>query len=592
MPETKTALAVLRATAFKALGEHLVSTYNAAQLTKDEVAAFAGRKFEAGWRFEADGGQPLRLFAGAGFPYEPPRIALSDKDKVLVWPHVERDGVLCIYSEETSIDLRQPARVADTYIAEALALIHRSKSGKNADDLKDEFLSYWAIAADSGAPMFRSIVKPEGPTRKIRVWRGSKNQRQFRIFGDEEATLTRWLARGNGNPGKDGYNITESLLIWRNEPLAPQKYPSNAHDLLELLDENGNRELAASILFDTSGTLDLLIGAQTKDGACFAGLSFPRFDKKQAEKGFRSGKVPKSRFYQIGGSPARTAQKVIVERADPSWVHGRDQDDEQHHLSQKCVAVIGCGALGASIAVQLAQSGVGSFHFIDGQRLGRENTSRHPLGATYAGQMKATALKDFLEMQLPHLQQIEAVPKDLVCTDDKLLTDIFTADLILATTGEWGSMSLLADAARTKKCLLQTAWLEPMAMAAHSVVTSGMSACLRCGFTDHGVPLSPATLWPDESHWKHAPGCAGTFAPYGATDLAVAAGIVGGASLRAILSEPVKAVHDMWLAPFNRIMENGGELNVNWLNGVGIDLNGGVSWSGEWQSRTGCPLCG
>ena len=61
------------------------------------------------------------------------------------WPHVESDGVLCLFSEQTTISPQHPVNVTKTVLNEALELVENCRNGDIIDDFRDEFLSYWNI---------------------------------------------------------------------------------------------------------------------------------------------------------------------------------------------------------------------------------------------------------------------------------------------------------------------------------------------------------------------------------------------------------------------------------------------------------------
>ena len=52
------------------------------------------------------------------------------------------------------------------------------------------------------------------------------------------------------------------------------------------------------------------------------------------------------------------------------------------------MVIVGCGSVGAPVAIALAQAGVGRFILLDPDILKPSNISRHPLGAQYLGRMK------------------------------------------------------------------------------------------------------------------------------------------------------------------------------------------------------------
>lgn len=71
-------------------------------------------------------------------------------------------------------------------------------------------------------------------------------------------------------------------------------------------------------------------------------------------------------------------------------------------LADARVAVIGCGAIGSTLAVSLARSGVGDFMLIDRDVLEPGNLARHAAGVDDLGRMKASVLRDLVESANVH----------------------------------------------------------------------------------------------------------------------------------------------------------------------------------------------
>ena len=280
----------------------------------------------------------------------------------------------------------------------------------------------------------------------------------------------------------------------------------------------------------------------------------------------------------------------MVERVDSSWVHGRDYNEDIERLTDTNVIVIGCGALGASVAVLLAQAGVGKMRLFDGEKLDRPNTSRHPLGARQIGENKAKALAEHISGRFPHMRKIEAVPEDLVATNIDIYADISEADLVVSATGEWSSMSLIADAARFWRAPLQTIWQEPQALAAHSVVTFPKGPCLRCGFNLLGKPHFEAIFQNEADVWRQIPACGGAFTPYGATDLAYTSGFCAAESLKLLSATPVRARHALWAASEDRLAQAGARYTEGLIAAFHPSPQGGV-FTRDWPESASCRVC-
>jgi hypothetical protein len=63
--------------------------------------------------------------------------------------------------------------------------------------------------------------------------------------------------------------------------------------------------------------------------------------------------------------------------------------------------IVGCGAIGSFVAIELARAGLRTLHLIDGDTLNNDNSVRWPLGRWFWGLPKVQALYWFLEMNYP-----------------------------------------------------------------------------------------------------------------------------------------------------------------------------------------------
>jgi len=561
------------------------SEYAGSLIPSVEISKVRSGKYEVGYKLTLAEGRTLNVFFDTSFPYSPPQIFLPDTDKVLVWPHVEYDGRLCVLSQTSSIDPAQPVEVLKFYLDEALKLIESCSTGENHNHFKDEFVSYWQIVVDAHAPAFVSVVKPNGGTRNIKVWRAQKSGSPFRYFGENVGDLSNWLDNSFGPKVENPRKFKDALLVVYEDAPYPSGYPKTAEDVINILISQNLLSEFQHLFYDAKESMDILIAVKTTIGTGFAGLTLSKLDLEKAQKGFRPGKIPEARKRHFANSRTRKALPASVERADGNWVHGRDQDKNFEELEKCTVAIIGCGALGGSMAHILAQSGIGNFVLVDGQILGRENTCRHPLGASHSGQYKASAMGSFLRKEFPHISNIKMYNRIFTPQDNEIITEISKANLIISATGEWSSMCSLADVSRSFEVQLQTTWLEPKAVAAHSVITNDIGACLRCGFSTNGVPIDPVSYWPDESHWNNVPACGGVFSPFGSADLSIAAGQMSLASIDALLHEPIVSRHIVWSMNHNRIEEFGGMITECWSELVGS------LWSGEWEQSKKCQSC-
>src|SRR5882757_4062202 len=114
------------------------------KLDRWELSVYRGRAAEMGWRFAAafpDGLRRLDVLVSGGFPSVPPRIALVDRPPFLTWPHVEKDGVLCLTPETTTMSVDHPYDGVAWLLGEAFRMIETAIRGELDDDFRTEFLT-------------------------------------------------------------------------------------------------------------------------------------------------------------------------------------------------------------------------------------------------------------------------------------------------------------------------------------------------------------------------------------------------------------------------------------------------------------------
>jgi len=560
--------------------------------------------FKLGWhvwvKFSDGVRRELHILADGAFPYTAPRVVAADGPGILAWPHLEWDGLLCILPTDAAVSGENPARVVEYVLGEACGLIEECISGDNADDFRTEFLSYWVMAADSGATGFTSLVEPRGPGRRILVWHG----KEARVASDNRETLNRWLVRWGAKTGKGkDYKLHDGVLIWLPEPLLPVEYPRTAADVRALARERSPEgadileELAAS----SADEIDVLLGAPTANGACFGAVTVrpPRSTdgpKKRGNPlmvGFRPGHVPRALLIDRYLSGVAKVTKSTVERADHLWIHGRDQDSRQERLRTLRVAVLGCGSLGGPLARLVAQAGVGNLLLVDCGRMDWPNVGRHELGAASVGRYKASELAREIEQAYPHLGDV-SWRRDRVGPDAKsLLEELATCDLIVSTMGNWAAESFLNDAQRETAGFppILYGWVEPSAAAAHAVLVPRGETCFRCGVDDKGRPHLTVTSWEGGEDTLQEPACGAVFTPYGPAELCWAHALLTECVIAGLTGEANSAVHRIWIGPRKRVEAAGGAWSEKWIAEVADPGSGGVTLERTWPASANCPVC-
>ena len=544
----------------------------------------------------------LLLLADETFPYEPPRLALAAPPPSLTWPHVETDGLLCLHESDVTVSAEDPVAVVEGLLRRVRGLLDANGQAVGVQAFREEFLSYWDIAAadDGTFNRFVSLVEPCGPSRFVAVWRHGGQG----VVAESDGALNAWLRRMNWIDSGANAQARRGLLVWLPRAIIPVEYPATAIDVRQLVARLQSDETSRLVDLVTAkpDSIDVLLGMGTPNGACFAMVSVARPKptrgrRKSADpltRGFRPDRVPRRVLLDRYFTAATRIKKTAVRRADHAWVHGRDHDPQQAQLRQKRVAVVGCGSLGGPVALLLAQAGVGNLLLIDPDSMKWENLSRHTLGAESVGQNKAEALAKRIRSAHPHLGDVTGCPHKLTGAAHDVIAQIRNADLILEATGVWSASNLLNDLQNGGGAFPPViyAWLEAAASAAHVVVPQPSSGCLRCGFESDGYPRLTVTRWHGDHRAIGVPECGGVFTPYGAVELTAAHALVLDAVMAVLLGEVGSKNHRIWIGARDRIASFDGDWSDEWVAAQGDPGDGCLRVYREWSRLEDCAVCG
>lgn len=463
------------------------------------------------------------------------------------WPHVESDTKLCLIATRCHAD--PGVRVLDHLVA-AKELLGFSK-GKCDHEFQREFLAYWKHRATITEETRQciSIVKPNRPSRQIVCFFDVGGRI---IFGEDRESLTRWLRNWGQNPSVK--EVIPSCVLRLPRPWIPEEYPEIGQDVIGLLSE----EVLRSVIVP-GRTAPLLIEVATATGPGFAAVVLQGAKEKDLSKGFRHiARVPHELI--VGSFAARSIQRIPVARADGAWIHGRDHNPAQLDLMSKKVAIVGCGAVGAAVALLLAQAGVGELLLVDSDTLTTANVGRHPLGLNHVGWNKADALSLVLRRRYPHLSFESAFQsrfEKLTRPDREKLAD---ADLIVTAGIDFdGEIALDAWRVRLPKPpALVSTWVEAFATAGHAVLLYGKQP-IRPAFDESEHPRFRLTDWPEDAGALIVEaGCGNVFQPHGVVDLQPTVGMAAGMVVDALTGKVPDSRRRYWLGDRAQVIGSGG----------------------------------
>lgn len=118
-------------------------------------------------------------------------------------------------------------------------------------------------------------------------------------------------------------------------------------------------------------------------------------------------------------------------------------------LAERKVTVVGVGALGAPIAIELARNGVRRLALLDFDVVEPGNSVRWPLGTTAWGKLKVGALKEYIEAHFPGCEvdtRSHALGMYLSPSDDEVLADVLAgSDLLIDASASHSVNRVLWD---------------------------------------------------------------------------------------------------------------------------------------------------
>jgi molybdopterin/thiamine biosynthesis adenylyltransferase len=600
MPESESLITQKYERAVSELEENLLNELAARKLSAAEInSAYKGKIFTDGWQLEyqsSKGETKLNLLISGDFPFVPPVIGLSDPPTPLTYPHVENDGILCLLPNSASISPFQPVEVVQSLLGEAFNLLEDCFTGRNIEDFRHEFLSYWNRALTDESLKFVSLLTLRPQSRIIKIWKGTKRY----VFGENEASIQTWL---ENSFKKKNHTFESAAFLWLPQPLLPAEYPKTNNDLWELIKnqvEDGSAILE-KLSSKSPNQISILLGSNSELGPCLAGVTIqkPKIQgskffrtKSSLDKGFTPGHAPASiiaaRYLQSSNPVGRYG----VERADAAWVHGRGEDNRQQDLFSKKVVILGCGSVGSFVAKLLATTGVGQLIFVDPENLSRANTGRHFLGAKYVGYPKAQYLAEEVKENYPHL--VIDFRKESWESVVRKEPEIFaSSDLIISAIGDWSAEGLLNEWQQTldKAPPILYGWTEPFALAGHAVAVFKGKACLQCHMNQFGVSDLQVTNWHKLKTLKQEPACGVMYQPYGPVELNNTITLVSEFALDCLLGRIISSSERIWACRNSLLESSGGSWTEEWKKLAKGNLEGGFSITREWTKYNNCPVC-
>lgn len=195
------------------------------------------------------------------------------------------------------------------------------------------------------------------------------------------------------------------------------------------------------------------------------------------------------------------------------------------HLRKSKIAVVGAGAIGAPLVIELARNGCANIRVVDHDKVEPGNSIRWPLGASAWGEKKISALHEFVKSEYPRcvFQPVDRLIGDVALDRDRdqaTLGQLEGIDLLIDAAASFGVSTTLNDWARIQKIPMISLSATPTVQGGLVVYYALGGACPTCLEHYHqtgGIERAPGQVI--EGALVQPPGCAERTFTGSSTDL-------------------------------------------------------------------------
>ncbi|WP_269449326.1 ThiF family adenylyltransferase [Halomonas sp. R57-5] len=479
------------------------------------------------------------------FPLSEPRVVAPQAvmDNALYWPHIERDGVLCLTTTKYSAHVGQRVLTMLQHAVDVLAMDSEART----IEFRREFLSYWSQQIGPKEPHCYALLSPRSNDRDIYYHSARTGQI---IFADDPSELSSWLK----NAGIKAEALLTTRVVWPAQIPTPDQYPVKGRDIIKLVGrEHIERHVRAGY------ELPLVMGFMINGAPMFAAASISGASANFLKKGFRESSPRPARFV-ANTFFAKAIVPLSIERIDPFWVHGRDSNITLDRLRTASVGIVGCGAIGGFLARGLAQAGVDSLTLVDFDEIRPQNLGRHVLGSEWLGWRKADAMSAQIRRDFPHIRDVQPHTRAFQNLKPGDLEGLAQCDvLVLAGLDLPAELAIdhWIDTIEHPPTRVWT-WTEEFALAGHAVALIGRDRFSE-GLDADGFYFGRLTHgWSQKNVVLGEAGCGVTFHPYDAVDMSSTVLMAQRLIIDVILGKVPQSTNRMWLGNRDIVIERGG----------------------------------
>lgn len=513
------------------------------------------------------------------FPDELPKIYLSRRDylEIAPIPHLDNNRFFCTRDPNVvSVNEDKPGEAIEELLQIATEEIIRGIRKENTEDFLDEFLAYWN---DDAKYKILSSIKPGPNIEKLKIMNFKEKFLGCNyLLARSEQEAQKWLS--HVEIAVDTDSTCDSLYL----PLeGPVQIPNRNLDYYKIIKEAGKKYLLSIEKYFKKKNKGLFIffSFPLKGERILAGWK-QTVPKKIA--GFRPGKDPLDMKFIKSG-----IQKIQIIRVDRERLFRRGGTGISPSISDKALAIIGCGSLGGSLTVTLSKTGISNFLVVDNELLEEENVPRHECGFMEAGNKlsKSFAIKRRITSHFPHID-CKDCHDDILALLRKEETLLNNYDMVIVAIAKMSIErrlnSLLRQGIITAPLLF--VWLEPLGVAGHMLyIHPNEGGCYQCCLKDNGE-FRYSVVKPNQHFNKTETGCQSTFLEYSNLDMQHFMIIVSRAIVALLEDVPQFSILHTWLGDLSLFKSLGYEISDDWFADTSFSVHKRII-----QRNGKCEIC-
>jgi len=435
------------------------------------------------------------------FPYSKPNIKLLNKTISHSILHINAEGTIC-YIDDTNyvVDFNNPYGIINESLNRVINILEVDSEQIQKKDFIAEFNSYWQEYL--GAKRCLSIIPIINNISRVTCCITPQNT----ILGKDKIEINEYLNRTDQRYAPRTLNWQSAVYIslpkGKEFFLPKRKRFWTKEQVINFVKKNiGAWEFSKFKRIFFSDRLQPIIfnlPMKGEDSVLF-GVYF-----KNMKKGIK-------------------ASPLLIERLDKEFAFPRA--GAKNSIHGKKITIIGCGAIGGYVAVNLSQLGIGELTLVDPQEYSTSNVHRHVLGVKEQIFFpKVKGLKKEIEGKFIHTN-VNAI-KDYIESYILKGNDTFkNIDLVIIATGNPSTNFWLNNYLLHKHPNLPTvySWVDPLGIGGHTLVTNnsqkkGCYQCLYKSYPNVGMYNMASFADKGQSFLKTQSGCAGMFVPYSSLD--------------------------------------------------------------------------